>query len=53
MKVCRILGASLALAWVGLWTMESLAAGLLTIEQATELSEKTGRPIFAVAGTAK
>ena len=36
-------------------TMLGLAAGaradLLTIEQATEQSQKTGRPIFAVAGS--
>jgi hypothetical protein len=47
------LSAGLAFAWIGLWTAPSLATGLLTIQQATELSEKTGRPIFAVAGSAK
>jgi len=29
----------------------SAAGGLLTIEQAVSLSQKTGRPIFAVAGS--
>jgi hypothetical protein len=39
-----------AAAAVGLMTAEAQAA-LLTIEQAIELSQKTGRPILAVAGS--
>jgi len=36
---------------VGACTSQA-AAALLTIEQAFEISQKTGRPIFAVAGSA-
>ncbi len=39
----------LALAWIALLGAEARA--LLTIDQAVELSQKTGRPIFAVAGS--
>lgn len=39
----------MALAAVGLGALPAGAA-LLTIEQAVELSQRTGRPIFAVAG---
>lgn len=46
----RMVPCGLALLWVGLWA-SSLWADLLTIEQAKELSQKTGRPILAVAGT--
>jgi hypothetical protein len=42
--------AGLALVCAGLWAGELRA--LLTIDQAKALSQKTGRPIFAVAGSA-
>jgi hypothetical protein len=43
------MAASLALAWIGLACAE--AEALLTVDEAIALSEKTGRPIFAVAGS--
>ena len=36
----------------GLGWLTCASAGLLTIDEAMELSAKTGRPIFAVAGSA-
>jgi len=42
---------SLALACVGLLSAD-LQAALLTIDQAVDMSERTGRPVFAVAGSA-
>ena len=50
MSTRRIVPWSAALVWLGLWTSE-LPAALLTIEQAKEASQQTGRPIFAVAGS--
>jgi hypothetical protein len=44
----RWMAASLALGWIGLACAEAQA--LLTVDEAVALSEKTGRPIFAVAG---
>lgn len=49
MKRHWTLAGALALAFVGLGA--SQACALLTIDEAVELSEKTGRPIFAVAGS--
>jgi len=49
MRARWIFGGAAALL-VGLWANQARA--LLTIDQARELSQKTGRPIFAVAGSA-
>lgn len=46
-----LLRLSLAMGWIGMLAAPVQAA-LLTMEQAEELSQKTGRPIFAVAGSA-
>lgn len=45
-----MIAGSLALAWIALGSAE-LRAALLTIDEAVELSQKYGRPIFAVAGS--
>ena len=45
-----MIAGSLALAWTVLCSDE-LRAALLTIDEAIELSQKYGRPIFAVAGS--
>ncbi len=52
MRVHSLMALNSALAWMGLLTAE-IHAGLLTIEQATDISKKTGRPILAVAGSAR
>jgi hypothetical protein len=49
MKTNWIASLSLGLTLLGL--AAEARADLLTIEQATELSQTTGRPIFAVAGS--
>jgi hypothetical protein len=49
MKANWIASLSVTLTLVGL--AAGARADLLSIEQATELSQKTGRPIFAVAGS--
>lgn len=45
-----MLAGGLALAWITLGSAE-LRAALLTIDEAIEMSQKYGRPIFAVAGS--
>ena len=35
-----------------LYATDEACAGLLTLDEAMELSARTGRPIFAVAGSA-
>ena len=45
-----MIAGSLGLAWIALVSAE-LRAALLTIDEAIEMSQKTGRPIFAVAGS--
>ena len=44
----------LGLAWItwGQLITPEACAGLLTVDEAVELSARTGRPIFAVAGSA-
>ncbi len=46
-----MLAAVAALMGIGLLTPQ-LRAALLTIDEAIDVSERTGRPIFAVAGSA-
>lgn len=46
-----ICAAAIAALFLVVGSAASVAgAGLLTIEEALDLSQKTGRPIFAVAG---
>ncbi|MBN2474294.1 MAG: hypothetical protein JXB62_06785 [Pirellulales bacterium] len=51
MRARWTLPLSVGLAWIGLLAAD-LQAALLTIEQAVDFSQRTGRPIFAVAGSA-
>ena len=45
-----MIAGSLVLAWMALLSTE-LRAALLTIDEAIEMSQKYGRPLFAVAGS--
>ena len=50
MSITRCFPAFLLAAWIG--TQAAPAnAGLLTVDQALDLSHKTGRPILAVGGS--
>jgi hypothetical protein len=51
MRTSLTVGGLVWLTWVGLVASRA-SAGLLTVDEAVELSSRTGRPIFAVAGSA-